>query len=114
MPVFGVARRDRSELTEALQLCDGHALFAGQIEQGVKQHRAVAGGQDKTIPVRPVRGSGVIFEHFRKEHGGEVGGAHGQPRMTRFRLFHRIHGEHANGIGHFVMGDCHLSYGRRH
>jgi hypothetical protein len=25
--------------------------------------------------------------------------------MTRFRLFHRIHGERANGIRHFVMGD---------
>ena len=105
MAVFGMARRARAELPEALQFCDGHAWFAGQIEQRIKQHRAMAGGQDKTIAVRPVRGGGVIFEHLGEQHGGDIGGAHRQTRMTRFRLFHRIHGERANGIRHLVMGD---------
>jgi hypothetical protein len=71
----------------------------------IKQHRATAGGQDETVADRPACGGGVIFAHFGEQHGGDVGGAHRQTRMTRFRPFHRIHGERANGIRHFVMGD---------
>jgi hypothetical protein len=71
----------------------------------IKQHRATPGGQDETVAVRPACGGGVIFAHVGEQHGGDVGGAHRQTRMTRFRLFHRIHGERANGIRHFVMGD---------
>jgi hypothetical protein len=71
----------------------------------IKQHRATAGGQDETVADRPACGGGVIFAHFGEQHGGDVGGAHRQTRMTRFRLFHRIHGERANGIRHLLMGD---------
>jgi hypothetical protein len=103
MAVFGMARRQRSELAEALQLIDGHARFAGQIKQRIEQHRAMTGGQDKTVAIRPIWGSGVIFEHLGEQHRGDIGGAHGEPRMTGFRLFHCIHGERANGIRHIVM-----------
>ena len=63
----------------------------------------MAGGQHETIAVRPACGGDVIFEHLREQHGSDIGGAHRQTRMTRFRLFHRIHGERANGIRHFDM-----------
>jgi hypothetical protein len=79
MAVFGVARRSRSELAEALQLFDGHAWFAGQIKQCVKQHRAMASGQNKTVAVWPVRGSDVIFAHLGEQHGGDIGGPWAAP-----------------------------------
>lgn len=101
----GWARRPRAELTEALQFRDGHAWFAARIEQRIKQHRAMAGGQDETVAVRPACGGGVIFEHLGEQHSGDIGGAHRQTRTTRFRLFHRVHGERANGIRDFLMGD---------
>ena len=70
------------------------------------------GGQDETVAVRPACGGGVVFEHLGEQHGGDIGGAHRQTRMARFRLFHRIHGERANGIRHFVMSD--FIFLRRH
>ena len=72
----------------------------------------MTGGQDKTVAIRPIWGSGVIFEHLGEQHRGDIGGAHGEPRMTGFRLFHCIHGERANGIRHFVMSD--FIFLRRH
>ncbi len=41
------------DLTEALDLIDGHLWITGEIEQRVEQHRAVAGGQDKAVAIRP-------------------------------------------------------------
>lgn len=106
MAVFGTARRPRAELTEALQFHDGHAWFAARIERRIKQHRAMAGRQPETIAVRPAcAGGGIIVEGVGERHGGDIGGTHRRTRMTRFRLFHRVHGERANGIPHFLMSD---------
>ena len=41
--VFGVARRFRSQLAEVLDLVERDFRIAGQIEQGIEQHRAMAG-----------------------------------------------------------------------
>ena len=39
--VLGVTRRQRSELAEMLDLVERHVLVAGEIQQGIEQHRAV-------------------------------------------------------------------------
>ena len=41
--VFGMARAPRAELAEALDLVKGDAI-AGEVEKGVEEHRAMAGG----------------------------------------------------------------------
>ena len=41
--IFGMTRRARSKLAEALELFHIHAGNAGEVEQRIEQHRAVAG-----------------------------------------------------------------------
>ncbi len=91
---------------------DRDVIFVMKHDKLVKLEMPMDGGQDETIAVRPVCGGGVIFEHLCEQHGGDIGGAHRQTRTTRFRLFHSIHGERANGIRHVVMGD--FVFGGRH
>ena len=54
MAVFRMARGARAELAEALQLLDVHGRIAGQMEQRVEQHRAVARRQHEAIAIGPV------------------------------------------------------------
>ena len=105
--VFRMARRQRAELTEILDLLDGHRRIAGEIQQRIKQHRAVAGRQHETVAIRPGRVAGVEFKELCEQHGGDVGRAHGQAGMARFRLFHGVHGQCANRIGHTGGVDTH-------
>jgi hypothetical protein len=50
-----MARRERAPLAEALELVE-RQVVARQVQHAVEQHRAVAGGQDEAVAVRP-RGS---------------------------------------------------------
>ena len=61
MAIFGMPGGFRAYLTETLQLVEGHVLVAGEIEQRIEQHRAMAGRQDEAIAVRPVRAFRVEF-----------------------------------------------------
>ena len=47
-----------------LDVVEGHALKTGQMEQGIEQHRTVAGGEDEAVPVRPVRIGGIELQEF--------------------------------------------------
>ena len=69
MAVFGMAGGLGAELAEMLDLVDRHVLVAGQIEQRVEQHRAVAGRQDEAVAVGPVRVGG---SNFRKRVNSTV------------------------------------------
>ena len=60
--VFGMARRLRIELAEALQLLDRHALVADEVEEGVEQHRAVAGREHEAVAVGPGGSAASIFQ----------------------------------------------------
>jgi hypothetical protein len=62
VPVLGVARRLAVDLAEALDFLDGHLWITGEIEQRVEQHRAVAGGQNETVAIRPVGVLGIEFQ----------------------------------------------------
>ena len=57
--IFRVARRFRSQLTEIFQILERHVPVAREIEQGIDQHGAVAGGQNETIAIRPVWVAGI-------------------------------------------------------
>ena len=103
--VLGVSRRQRSELAEILDLVERHVLVAGEVQQGIEQHRAVSGREHEAVAVRPGRSRGVEFEELREQHGRDVGGAHRQAGMAGFRLFDGIHGKPANRIGHTGMID---------
>ena len=80
-----------------------HRLVAEQMQQRVDQHRAVAGREHEAVAVGPGRVGWIEFQEAGEQHGGDVGGAHRQAGMARFRLLDRIHGERADGVGHAIM-----------
>ena len=65
-----------------LQLLDAHAGVAGQVQQRVEQHRAVAGRQHEAVAVGPARVGGVEFQEAGPQRGGDVGHAHRHAGMA--------------------------------
>ena len=98
--VFRVARRGAAELAEALDLAHFHAGIAGQVQQAVKQHRAMAGGEHEPVPVRPVGRAGVVTQIACEQHGRHVRHAHRHARMAGVRLLHGVHRKRAQSIRH--------------
>ncbi len=101
--VFGMAGRLRAELPEALDLVDRHLLVAEQIEQRIKQHRAVTGRQHEAVAVGPRWIGRIEFQETREQHGRDVGRAHRQARMSGICFLDRIHRQRPDGIRHAVM-----------
>src|SRR5258706_16186142 len=94
-----------SPLRECLESVWCNAPKARQVQQRIRQHRAVTGGQDETVAIRPHRIGWVELEETRKQHRGAVSHAHRHARMTRLRFFDRIDRQKAYGIGQFWMRD---------
>ena len=99
VPDFRMSGRFRMQLPEALDLVESQARCAGEIEQRIDQHRAMAGRQHEAVTVRPGRIGGIELEHLREQHGRHIGGPHRQTGVARLGLLDRIHGQHADGIG---------------
>ncbi len=100
MEVFRMSGGQRSELAKVLELVERHVAIAGEIQQRIQQHRAVAGRQDEAVAVRPFRLGGVILQKLREQHGGDVGGAHRQAGVAGFGLLDRVHREATDRVGH--------------
>ena len=105
--VFRVPGRVGAPLPKVADLVHRHGLEAGQVQEGVDQHGAVPCRQDEAVAVRPFRPRGVELQELRPEHGGHVGHAHGHALMPRLGPVHGVHGEHADGVGHFDGRDRH-------
>ena len=103
MAIFRVPRRARAELAEALELVQLHLRVAGEIEQRVEQHRAVAGREHETVAVGPFRVRGIELEKAREQHGGDIGHAHGHAGMAGIGLLHGVHGQRPDRIGHVLV-----------
>ena len=95
-----------AELAEVLDLVERHVCIAGEIQQGIQQHRAVAGRQDEAVAVRPSGVGGVEFQKLREQHGGDIGRAHRQAGVAGFGLFDGVHRQRADRIGHTGMIDA--------
>ncbi|MNV66264.1 hypothetical protein D3C71_1590090 [compost metagenome] len=80
--VFRVAGGAGAELAEILDLLDGDVFVARQIEQRIKQHRAMAGRQHEPVAVRPGGILGVEAEEAREEDCRYVSRTHGQAGVT--------------------------------
>ena len=78
---FRVARRFRVQLTEVLQLFH-RQIVAGEVQQAIEQHRAVAVGKNKTVAVGPCGVSRVVFQVVAPQHFGDVRHAHRHARVT--------------------------------
>ena len=98
--VLGMSRRQRSELAEMLELVQRHVGIAGQVQQRIEQHRAVAGREHEAVAIRPGRIGGVEFQKLREQDGRDVGGAHRQAGVAGLCLFHGVHRKATDRIGH--------------
>ena len=87
--VLGVAGRPGAPLAERLQVLERHVV-AGQVEEGVQEHRGVAGRQDEAVAVRPVRVGRGVPEEPRPEGVGHRRRAHRGARMAGVRLLDAI------------------------
>jgi hypothetical protein len=96
--VLGVARRLAVQLAEILQVVD-RQLVAGQVQQRIEQHRAVAVGQHEAVAVGPLRVGRVVAQVAVPQHFGDLGHAHGRAGMAGIGLLHAVHGEGADGVG---------------
>ncbi len=113
VPEFRVAGSARAELPEAPDLVQRHVRVAGQVEQRIEQHRAVAGRQHEAVAVGPVGMLGVVLEEPGPQDRGHVRHAHGHARMAGFRLLDRVHGERADGVGEMGWARGHGMASRR-
>ena len=102
-PRFRVSRRLRVQLAERGQL--GHRqVVAGEVQQRVLQHRAVAVGQHEAVAVGPVRVGRVVREVAVPQRDRDIGHAHRHARVPGLGLFDRVHRERANRVGKFNVG----------
>src|SRR5438309_1816559 len=78
---FGVSWRLALPLAELLEIFEAEVI-SGEVEKAVEQHRAVTGGKDKAITIRPLWVAGIEFQESGPEHIGHAGRAHWQARMA--------------------------------
>ena len=97
--VFRVARRLRVQLAEVLQLFD-RQVVAGQVQQRVQQHRAMAVRQHEAVAVCPVRVRRVVLQMARPERDADFGHAHRHAGVAGVRLLDGVHCERTDRIGH--------------
>ena len=89
------------QLAEVLQLNHGQ-LVAGEVQQRINQHGAVAVGEHKAVAVDPVRIAGAVLQMSAPQRHGDIGHAHRRAGVTGVGGLNRVHGQGADGIGHVV------------
>ena len=95
---FRMPRGFRAPLTELLDVLQGHAVIARQVQQGIEQHAAMPGGQHKAIPVEPLGILGIVAHHLVPQGIAHGRGPHGQAGVAAFGLVDRIDGQKANAV----------------
>ena len=97
MGIFRMARCQGAVLTELLNIIQGKAV-AIQVKQRIQQHRAVAGREDKAVPVRPFRVFCIVVHVICPKFIGNRGSPQGQSGMAGICLLDCIRRQYTNGI----------------
>ena len=79
-------------------------VVAGQMQQRVLQHRAVAVRQHEAVAVRPMRIRGVVAQVPIPQRDRDLRHAHRHARMPGLRGFDRVHRECADRVGKLGVG----------
>ena len=66
MAVFRVAGGFAADLAEVFEVVQADIFVAGEVEQAVKQHGAVAGGKHEAVAIGPGGALWVEVQKFRK------------------------------------------------
>lgn len=89
---LGVAGRLAVELAEVADLLD-RKVEAGEVEPTVKEHAAVAGGEDEAVSVDPVGVGGVVPKLAPVENSSDLGGSEGQSEVPGTACVYGVDGE---------------------
>ncbi len=92
---FGVAGGLAVQLAEVFQVVDGQVV-AGEVQQAVDQHGAVAVGEHEAVAVGPLRVGRVVAQVTAPQHFGHVGHAHGGARVAGVGFLNGVHGQRAD------------------
>ncbi|MCY1174327.1 hypothetical protein D9M73_145250 [compost metagenome] len=95
---FRVARSAAVQLTELLEVID-RQVVAGQVQQRVDQHRAVAVGQHEAVTVGERWIARVVLEVVAPKYLGDIRHTHWGTGMAAVGFLHGIHAEGTNGVG---------------
>ncbi len=101
--ILGMAGAGAAELAEMADVVDRRPRVAGQVEQGIDQHRSVPGREHETVAVGPFRVRGIELQELAEQHCRYVGHAHRHAGMAAVGGLHRVHRERANGIGELAL-----------
>ena len=96
--VFRMPGRGRMQLAEILQIFQGERI-AGQVQDRIEQHRAVAVGDHETVAVEPVRVGGVVAVKIVEQDFGNIGHAHRHAGVAGVGALNGVHGKGADGVG---------------
>ncbi len=102
--VFRMAGTVRSEFAEVAHLLQRDVFVAGEVEQAVEQHRAVAIGEHHAVAVRPGRIGGVKAQVAGVECGGDLGHAQRHALMAFGGAHDGVDGKKADGMRQRLQG----------
>ena len=91
---FRMARRLAMQLTEAFDFFH-RQIVSAQMQPGIKEHAAVAGGENKVIAPDPARLFRIVFERVTVEDRAHLRAAQRKTEVTGFRSLHRVHAQPA-------------------
>ena len=103
MAIFWMARCFGAPLAEVFDLLESHIRIAGEVQQRIEQHGAVACRQDKPVTIRPMRRRGVKFKMLFEQNSGHIGHAHGHAGVSRVGSSNGVQRQSANGRGFFPV-----------
>ena len=86
------------ELAEMLQFLD-RQVVAGEVQEAVEQHRAVAVGQHEAVASGPFRIGGVVAEMMAPQDLGDVGHAHRHTGVAGVCLLDGVHRQKPQRVG---------------
>ncbi len=100
--IFRMPRRLRTELSKLLQVIQGE-LVSGQMQEGIKQHRAMTTRQDKAIPVGPAGVGGVVPHPVEIEDRSDIRQTQRSSWMSRVGFLDRVGGQSSDYISNLFQ-----------
>mmetsp|Transcript_61966 Transcript_61966/g.98130 ORF Transcript_61966/g.98130 Transcript_61966/m.98130 type:complete len:523 (-) Transcript_61966:186-1754(-) len=98
LEVLWVAGSLGTPLSELLDVIDGDALVASQMQQRVLEHATVARRKNKTVTIHPLWILRIVLHLFCKEKVSDRCLTHGSTRVATVGLVHCIHSQEADGV----------------
>jgi hypothetical protein len=101
--------RDTAELAEIFYFVQGH-FVTREVQPTVKEHAAVARGEDKAIAVQPARLFGIVAKGRSKKDRPNLGTAQRETKVAGFAGGDGVNGKSpriARGHGENIVGQAH-------